>query len=379
MEPPSGGGPPPAAGLLTAGTWDDNRNFDFFLKYYGKLADGQSAGIVQAPVADRLVITVTDEAGAPMAGARVTVTSAGRSLAQSETGAEGRVLFFPSWAGLANAAPLDVVAEVGGVRKQVTAKAGDDLVTLPLAAPATRVTGLDAAIVIDTTGSMGDEMSYLAAELLNVSNAIKERHPELSQRWAFVAYKDDPDEYVTKKHDFVSDVAAFKHTFAQLRAGGGGDYEEAPERGLADMNTLEWRSGAVARVAFWVGDAPHHNGRAAEVLKGLRGAQDRGVHVYPVSASGTDDRLELAMRLGALITGGRYIFLTDDSGIGGVHKEPKIPCYRVTTLQKAMLRMLSIELDGKPVEPAPADVIRTSGNPSDGRCTLPDGEEVEML
>ena len=39
--------------------------------------------------------------------------------------------------------------------------------------------------------------------------------------------------------------------------GGGGDIPESPEKGHASLPQLGWRSGGdVAKVAFWVGDAP---------------------------------------------------------------------------------------------------------------------------
>jgi len=44
------------------------------------------------------------------------------------------------------------------------------------------------------------------------------------------------------------------------------------------------------------------------------------------------------MRSAAEITGGRYLFLTDDSGVGGPHKTPEIPCYFVTKLARALVR-----------------------------------------
>jgi hypothetical protein len=41
---PSGGDGAIAAGVLTAGTWDDNRNFDLFLNYKSKVASSGQAG-----------------------------------------------------------------------------------------------------------------------------------------------------------------------------------------------------------------------------------------------------------------------------------------------------------------------------------------------
>ncbi len=369
--------PPPQSGLLTAGTWDDNLNYDFFKRYTARMA--QLPGLPQAPVSDRLVVLVTDSAGKPLAGVRVSVLSGQREMAFTQTGADGRALFFPNWGGVDGGDSLDVVAQIDGLTRAGVAKAGDAMLTLPMGAGPRAVQSLDVAILIDTTGSMGDEISYLQAELLNISAALTDRFPGLSQRWAFVAYRDYQDEYVTRKFEFATDLQSFKGEFARLGAGGGGDYEEAPERGLADLNTLQWRDGAVARVAFWVGDAPHHNPYAADMIKHIRDLKSKGVHIYPISASGTSELLEYSMRLAAMVTGGRYLFLTDDSGVGGAHKEPTIPCYFVTTLQKAMLRMLQMELTGTHLEPEPREVIRTGGNPRDGRCQLDGGEVVEVL
>ena len=85
------------------------------------------------------------------------------------------------------------------------------------------------------------------------------------------------------------------------------------------------------------------------------------------------------MRTAAEVTGGRYVFLTNDSGIGDNHKEPTIPCYVVTTLDKAMRRMIDMELTGTDAQPAAADIVRTSGSPKDGTCTLGNGDIVTIL
>jgi hypothetical protein len=250
----------------------------------------------------------------------------------------------------------------------------------------TPTTVVDAALVIDTTGSMGDEISYLTSEFANIAGAIGDAFPGADQRWALVVYRDTPatdpgDAYVVRSYDFTGDTQTFAATVGAQSAGGGGDYPESPELGLEQLGQLSWRTDpAAARVAFWVADAPHHTSRAAAMKQAIADAHAAGIHVYPVSASGTDDLLELTMRSAAQITGGRYLFLTDDSGVGDAHKVPEIPCFYVTRLEKALVRVVSMELSGTYIGPAPADVLRTSGDPSaSGTCTIGDGGFVQIF
>jgi hypothetical protein len=165
-----------------------------------------------------------------------------------------------------------------------------------------------------------------------------------------------------------------------LAADGGGDFPEAPDAALAVLNQLGWRSDAnTARLAFWVADAPHHADKAQAMLTAIRDTHASDVHMYPVASSGVDDLTELSMRSAAQLTGGRYLFLTDDSGVGGAHKEPSIPCYFVTHLDRAILRMVDIEITGEYREPEPVDVVRTGGDPQDGACRLESGETVTIF
>lgn len=72
------------------------------------------------------------------------------------------------------------------------------------------------------------------------------------------------------------------------------------------------------------------------------------------------------MRTSACLTHGRYIFLTDDSGIGNPHAEPHIPGYVVTTLANTFVRVVSSELSGVRVEPSEDDIIRLVGRLENG-------------
>jgi hypothetical protein len=236
---------------------------------------------------------------------------------------------------------------------------------------------LDISLVIDTTGSMGDEIAYLQAEFAGISSDIAAAHPNASQRWSLISYRDVGDDFVADPHDFETDTEKFRQALAQEQAGGGGDFPEAPDQAFAAIPQLKWRTGGnTARLVFWVADAPHHVENAPMMAEALRDVQKLGVHVYPIASSGVDELTELSMRTSAMITGGRYLFLTNDSGIGGDHKEPTIPCYFVTSLRNAILRMVDIELSGEYHEPAATEVLRTGGNPQDGACKLGSGETV---
>ncbi|HYP98516.1 MAG TPA: VWA domain-containing protein [Polyangiaceae bacterium] len=299
------GGQKAEPGVLTAGAWDDNRNFSRFLGYRSGLAALDLPGLT--PITE-------DE--------------------------------------------LNTAHE------------------LWVQAPAPKQT-LDVSLIIDTTGSMGDEITYLQAEFQTLSKTIAMNHPDAQQRWALVLYKDVGDSYVTQQFDFTTDAAKFSSKLGTVHADGGGDFPEAPDQAFAAARQLAWSSqGSTAKLAFWVADAPHHTDKAAAMADGIRGMSNLGVHVYPVASSGVDELTEATMRTAAALTGGRYLFLTNDSGVGGDHKEPTIPCYFVTKLNVAIERMVDIELSGTYREPDPSEVLRTGGDPKDGACALESGESV---
>lgn len=287
-------------GTLTAGVWDDNRNFDVFQGFRAKLT-GQP-GLATLGDADFL--------GAHQAG----------------LGATGA--------------------------KQT----------------------LDIQIVIDTTGSMGDEIAYLNKEFDAMVTTISAKYPGAQQHWSLVAYKDKHDEYVARWFDFRTDPTELHAKLATLSASGGGDFPESPEVALGVAHKLSWRQDAgTARLLFWIADAPHHVEDADAMATSLRGARDKGIHIYPVASSGIDEFTELTMRSAAQVTGGRYVFLTDDSGVGGAHLTPSVPCFFVTKLNDAILRMVDIEMTGTYREPTASEVLRTGGDPQSGVCKVDTG------
>ena len=213
---------------------------------------------------------------------------------------------------------------------------------------------LDVALVIDTTGSMGDELEYLKVELRDIATQVASSYPGVAQRWGMVVYRDHGDDYVTRSVNF-RDIDSFINVLGKQQAGGGGDMPEAMDLGLAASAQLSWRTDEeTARMVFMVADAPTHPGAgAARFASAVLEHRVTGTAIYPIGASGVEREAEAQLRLAAKVTGGQYIFLTDHSGIGGHHAAPKVEQYKVETLHDAMTRMIGRELGAE----RPADAV----------------------
>jgi hypothetical protein len=353
----------PQSGILTAGSFDDNLDPRFFHTFLSKF--GQSQWDLAAKLRGRrLVIVVKDEAGNPVGNARVELAASTGPSAQLITRSDGRAVFslaldqLPSEQSLR----LTVTPQGGSPSRQDSVPAGLERwqVTLP-SVRANTPRYLDLAIVLDTTGSMADELDYLKSEIRGSTAAVHERFPEVEQRLALVLYRDDGDEYVVRPFDFTASIDEFHKRLSAQSAAGGGDYPEAVHRALEEANQLRWREQDAARVLFLIGDAPPHTQFMERTLIAANNLRKRGVAIYPVACSGYDAATELVMRACAFLTGSQFIFLTDDSGVGSAHAEPHIPFYQVQRLDKMMIRMIASELSGRRIEPEPKDVLRTVG------------------
>jgi von Willebrand factor type A domain len=242
---------------------------------------------------------------------------------------------------------------------------------LPRRFPAseTPAQSMDLVFAIDATGSMGDEMSFLSAEFQSIVNRFTEKHPGVSLRFGLIFYRDVGDAYVTQVHNFTTSAETMQKRLASGRADGGGDFPEAMEKGLQAAQQFNWNASASnAQVLFLVADAPPHAENEMKFMQAAQALGILGVHLYPLAASGIDKWTETLMRAAAYQTGGTYLFLTDDSGIGNSHLEPSIPCYVVTRLDQLLIRVLDQEVLRKRVEPDSASIVREVGRYRQGVC-----------
>lgn len=182
---------------------------------------------------------------------------------------------------------------------------------------------VDVCFVVDATGSMGDEINYLKAELMDVMMNLQKSAPCSPIRLSSVFYRDHGDEYLTKKMPFVNridDVVGFVN---EQYAGGGGDFPEAVHSGLSvAINELEWNQKALTKIIFLILDAPPHAENASDIRKLMQMASEKGIKIIPIVASGIDQSTEFCMKYLAAGTGGDYIYISDHSGVGNSHLKP---------------------------------------------------------
>ncbi|SHO80878.1 Expressed protein [hydrothermal vent metagenome] len=226
---------------------------------------------------------------------------------------------------------------------------------------------LDLSFVIDTTGSMGDEMSYLSKELLDIIENINRDYPKIDIRVALTLYRDIGDDYVVRNFDFDSNIQEVVSNLKKQSANGGGDYPEAMDKGLFKGLSNLWRNNSI-KVMFLLADAPPHSQNIKNIQTIIKRARVKGVRIYPISGSGVDDKTEFIMRHIAFLTDAKYIFLSNDSGVGNSHKEPKIKCYQVTKLNNLIQRVIESEISGEKLEASQKDIIRRVGNYDKGVC-----------
>ena len=198
------------------------------------------------------------------------------------------------------------------------------------------------AFMVDATGSMGDELEFLKMDLKKVINEVQKTNTQLKISTGTVFYRDEGDEYVVKHSPFTEDINQTTEFISQQRADGGGDFPEAVDKALVQLNQLQWQPEARTRIAFLVLDAPPHNKPAviSSIQYSVKTAAASGIKLIPVVASGIDKTTEFLMRFIAMYTNGTYVFITDHSGIGNKHLEPSVGEYQVEKLSDLMVRLI---------------------------------------
>jgi len=355
------------AGLLTAGDTDDLINADQYAKYAGRFLQASGGTLPFVDTRTRVAVRAVDSAGRPVPFAKIEVQR-DRGPLQLVAAADGTASFYPRFDDVPQRTLVKVSSTAGnGSRTIDLAGSQSRRVDVPVAGRSHSVGAMDVALVIDTTGSMGDEMAYIQAELDSIVARLKRDAGNLDLRIGVILYRDEGDDYVVRSTSLTGDIGSIRTMLAAQDANGGGDTPEAVDQAMIAAGKLQWRPDA-AKALLLVADAPPHGDRLDATIDSTNRLRSRGVQIVPVAASGVEANAEYMMRTMAALTQGRYIFLTDDSGIGNSHEEPDVSCYVVTHLDQLIGRVLAGIAQGRRVEPNQGEAIRVVGNYDRGRC-----------
>jgi Mg-chelatase subunit ChlD len=294
---------------VRAGEWDDNANYREFQRW---IASSRSLGAHAVDVSSRQFIVVRDADGKAVPRCGVLVKDRAEHAVALTTTASGRALLFPRAEGLVGD-ELTATPQCAGAAVPVrfSAAHADGIVDLKLAtrrsAPRREV---ELGFVLDTTGSMAEEISAVKATIQKVAATLGADGATV--KVGLVEYKDRSDEFVTRVYPMTSDLAKFSRDVDHLSAGGGGDYPESVNEGLhVALSGLDWGGSSAVKMAVLVGDAPPHLDYPGDYdyARDMKDASHRGIQVLTVAASGMDALGQMVWRQIAQYTDSTNLFL----------------------------------------------------------------------
>ena len=346
------GRPGGKAGVLTAGEWNDLDHWDFWSGLMTSQDYGGMSEFWGMYTPRRVAVRVADAAGKRLPAIRIVLEQDQKAVWSALTDNQGEANLwidpFHAQAGADNLvlvidgkpqasapklSPWNVQQEEAEVNFYILdkAKASEKQA--------------DIAFIVDATGSMGDEIEFLKKDLMDILDRAKGGLGEIGLRTGTVFYRDEEDEYVTKFSPFTDDYRKTIQYIAMQHAAGGGDLPEAVHTALeAGLQNLAWNTSARARIAFLVLDAPAHKGHQGVVESlqaSVREYAKQGIKLIPVFCSSPSKDCEFMCRFFAVLTGGTYVFLTDDSGVGGDHIEASVGPFQVEPLNDLLVRLIA--------------------------------------
>jgi hypothetical protein len=301
------------------GVVDDNASFQAFVEQRRALeAAGQQ--VLPLAVDGRQIIKVVDTQGRPVLGASIDVTARdGATVAKLTTYADGRAVFAapaPIGTAASGAAAYTATITKGAARVAVVLNgaSADQVVALDGVAAPVGPLKLDVVLVVDTTGSMADELARLQRQIGAITTQVAQLPGPIEVRFGLTVYRDRGDAYVARTYALTPDPAAVERAFAEVTAAGGGDTREDVQSAMRDALTRPgWSPGDAIRLLFLLGDAAPHldygDGASATLETSAQEASELGIKIIPIGAQGLDDQGELVFRQLAQATLGRYVYL----------------------------------------------------------------------
>ena len=213
---------------------------------------------------------------------------------------------------------------------------------------------LQVMFVIDTTGSMADELKYIQSEIVDTISKVAHENDNSEIQLSSMVYRDIGDEYVTRFSDFTTDIKSQQNFLNEQKASGGGDYPEAVDVALNKSLDASWNFKAKTKLIVHIADAPSHRDKVDDWKSSVDKFASKGIQIITVAGSGIEKEAEYLFRCQSLQTNGTYSYLTNESGIGDSHIEATVENRPIIEyLNSSLVRLISGYHKGEFKEPIP--------------------------
>lgn len=148
---------------------------------------------------------------------------------------------------------------------------------------------IDVLFLIDSTGSMSDEIHVVKVKIEQIIYEVQNGTPKPDVRYAIVTYRDRGDIYITRAFDFTEDLNDIKAFLYGINAGGGGDGPESVNEGLhVAINNCSWGNDDSIKMIFLIGDAPPHMDYPDDYdyREEIKIAQQKQIKIHTIGCSG---------------------------------------------------------------------------------------------
>jgi hypothetical protein len=256
------------------------------------------------PTTNPIEVEAINEQGEPVVNAEVILfDSQGQKLYTAQTGLSGRALLWVEEA--VEAQHIEVAYGTASVRldQPVRMSKGSQQASLPVSCQ--QLPEADIVFLLDATQSMQDEFSSILPTLKSSGKKV-------------MLARDQGERYLVQAIE--PEGAAFTY-----RAAGGGQDTESIDAILKEaIIQHDWNAGASSRLLVYITDAlpAYSEAAAADLNRLVQLADEKGVKILPVAASGINEEGEYLLQSLAMMTGGTYAWLEDSPHTEALHRFP---------------------------------------------------------
>lgn len=299
---------------LKAAAHNDNEEYPSFLEYLDSF--GHLGGVYHHVFKDRFIVRITDGQDRPVWNVPFRIVDErGQGVWESVSYANGEnivyphIMFDPDSSGHIF---VEVDSEFEKIREPLS-ETFQRITTLRLLTKERlEECALDLLFILDTTGSMDDEIQQLKDTIYSIYTRIHGMFSSVSIRFGLILYRDREDEYVVENKGFTEDIDLFQVRVDRIEADGGGDYREDVQAALREaIEETPWNPDAM-KIAFLIADAPPHLDyrQRYNYVRAALEANRKGIKLFTIGASGLDPEGEYTFRQVSALTYGEFIFLT---------------------------------------------------------------------